>query len=126
MPGTSSRKATVVGIDDAVSRSSGRASSCSLANSVTNATVSSLKTSGDSTKMPSSDDEPVSSLSLSMSWMTWLSWLTHSSGSVWMRSWSSTTIPPTKITTLATASGTARLDGSAPSHTTSLARLPWL
>src|SRR5262245_25903150 len=124
--GTSSRKATVVGIDDAVSRSSGRASSCSLAKSVTNATVSSLNTSGDSTKMPSSDDDPVSSLILLMSLMTWLSWLTHFSGSLWMSSLSSTTTPPTKITTLATASGTASLDGSAPSQTTSLARLPWL
>ena len=61
-----------------------------------------------------------------MSLMTWVSWLTHSSGSLWMSSWSSTTMPPTKITTLATASGTASLDGSAPSHTTSLARVPWL
>ena len=113
-------------MDDAVSRSSGRSASCSLAKSVTNVAVSSLNTSSDSTKMPSSADEPVSRLSVSMSRMTLVSWLTHSSGSLWIVSWSSTTMPPAKMTTLATASGTAVFAGRSPSHCTRRASGPWL
>ena len=54
------RNPTVVTMLDAVSSSSGYCASCSLAKPCTNAATSSVKTSLDSTKMPSSDDEPVS------------------------------------------------------------------
>ena len=117
----------MVTIDEAVSSSSGRVASCSLAKSVTNAAVSSLNTSSLSMKMPSSADEPVSALIVSMSRITWRVLvdpllgvaldvelvLDHDAAREDRR-------------TLATARGTAAAVGRAPSHTTSLARLPWL
>ena len=103
---------------DAVSSSSGYSASCSLANWSTNSTVSSSKMSSLSTNMPSSLDDWVSAWRRSRSSITWESWLTHSMGSVWRVSLSSTITPPTKIRMLPTMRTGAIFVGRLPSHTT--------
>ena len=89
-----------------------------------NRTFSSVNTLADCTNTPSSADVPTS---FSIVWMSLIvaeSWLTHCTGSVCSWSLSSTSTPPTKITTLATARGRANDCGSEPSLTVSRPSTP--
>ena len=75
----------------------------------TNSTVSSENTSSDCTNTPSSLEDPTSDSMVWMSLMTCVSWLTHSTGSVWRTSSSSSTAPTPKISMLMTKKAGAHL-----------------
>ena len=80
----------------------------------TNSTVSSSKMSSDCTNTPSSLDDDVSAWSWSRSSITCESWSTHSMGSVWRTSLSSTTMPPMNTARLPKMRHGAILVGRSP------------
>ena len=115
-PGTAMILAIVLTMLDDVTTSS--RDSASSVNSWTTSATGSARMLLDSTRMPSVDEKPVSSSSVSTSATVWLSWSIQRSGSDSILKLPSNAMPPMNSAIEAMTSGIAEADGSEPSFTT--------